>query len=123
MLTILPKVYDNISEAFDVIGEGKLMHPLVPVSPYLSGYQSAWLIPIQGSSDRERLSAHSEVIVLQQRLGISYKDAAHRLYMAELEGVKKENKMHKAFQTLERATKKTLEMAFKTISAFEEDQT
>ena len=60
--------------------------------------------------------AHSEVLVLQERLGISYKDAAHHLYMAELERVKRDKMMYKAFASLEKSTKKTLEMAFKSIS-------
>jgi hypothetical protein len=34
-------------------------------------------------TDREILELHAEVKALQDRLGISYKDAAHRLYMAE----------------------------------------
>jgi len=53
---------------------------------------------------------------MQERLGISYKDAAHRLYMAELERVKRDQKMYKAFANLEASTKKTLEMAFSSIS-------
>jgi len=73
----------------------------------------------QGSSDRERLAAHSEVLVLQERLGISYKDAAHRLYMAELERVKRDQSMYKAFAGLGSSTKKTLEMAYKAISTID----
>ena len=45
----------------------------------------------------KRLTAHSEVLVLQERLGISYKDAAHHLYMAKLERVKRDKMMYKAF--------------------------
>ena len=33
---------------------------------------------------------HAEVIALQKTLGLSYKDAAHRLYMAEVEKMKAE---------------------------------
>ncbi|KAF8805545.1 hypothetical protein BYT27DRAFT_7212916 [Phlegmacium glaucopus] len=69
-------VHQFASQLFDIIGEGKIMMPTVP-----------------GSSDRERLAAHSEVLALQERLGISYKDAAHQLYMAELEGIKAEQKI------------------------------
>ena len=53
---------------------------------------------------------------MQERLGISYKDAAHRLYMAELEKVKRDQKIFKAFASLEDSTKKTFELACKTIS-------
>lgn len=96
------------------------MNPVVPVSSYCN-------LPVhiaqslQGVSDRERLSAHSEVLVLQERLGISYKDAAHRLYMAELEKVKIDQKMFKAFASLEASTRKTLEMAVKSIGTIDEE--
>jgi hypothetical protein len=59
------------------------------------------------------------VLVLQERLGISYKDAAHRLYMAELERVKRDQKMYTAFASLEVSTKMTLQMAYNTISAID----
>lgn len=97
------------------------MFPTVPVS---SGSHIFVLIAdnYQGPSDRERLSAHSEVLVLQEWLGISYKDAAHRLYMAELERVKRDKIMYKGFARLECSTKKTLEMAFNTISAIDVDK-
>ncbi|KAF8811076.1 hypothetical protein BYT27DRAFT_7018481, partial [Phlegmacium glaucopus] len=56
---------------------------------------------LEGSSDWERLSAHAEVLALQERLGISYKNASHRLYMAELERLKSDEKMHTAFVNLQ----------------------
>ena len=59
--------------------------------------------------------------MLQEWLGISYKDAAHRLYMAELEKVKMDQKMFKAFASLESSTRKTLEMAVKSISTIDEE--
>jgi hypothetical protein len=40
--------------------------------------------PFQFHSDREALELHAEILALQSRLGISYKDAAHRLYSAEM---------------------------------------
>jgi hypothetical protein len=39
----------------------------------------------QSLTERELLSAHIEVKVLQQKYGLSYKDAAHRLYHAEVQ--------------------------------------
>jgi hypothetical protein len=36
-------------------------------------------------SQRELLGLHAEVKALQKQYGISYKDAAHRLYHAELQ--------------------------------------
>jgi hypothetical protein len=69
------------------------------------------LIISKETSDRERLSAHAEVIALQERLGLSYKDACHRLYMAEVEKVKADVKASKAFAKLRETTKKALEKA------------
>jgi uncharacterized membrane protein YgcG len=43
---------------------------------------------------------HAEVIALQKKLGISYKDAAHRLYMAEVECIKKADLAMKCFSAL-----------------------
>lgn len=45
---------------------------------------------------------------MQDRLGISYKDAAHRLYMAEWERAKVDNIAQKAFSTLKRRTDETI---------------
>jgi len=42
-------------------------------------------------TDRELLSCHAEVKALQNQLGTSYKDAAHRLYMAEVEKLQQED--------------------------------
>jgi hypothetical protein len=94
------------------------MYPSVPVN--LCSISPCLADLLQGPSDRERLTAHSEVVVLQERLGISYKDAAHRLYMAELERVKGDQMNFKAFASLEQSTKKTLKMAYNTISDIDE---
>lgn len=55
---------------------------------------------LQDLTDRERLTLHAEVKALQARLGISYKDAAHRLYMAEVEKLNVNKRAHKALSTL-----------------------
>ena len=55
--------------------------------------------------------------MLQERLGISYKDAAHWLYMAKLERVKKDQSMYMAFEKLKISTQETLKMAIETLSA------
>ncbi|KAF8805985.1 hypothetical protein BYT27DRAFT_7257400 [Phlegmacium glaucopus] len=102
MLTIHWKVHEFNSPLFDIIREGKVMAPTVP-----------------GSSDREQLSAHSEVLVLQERLGILYKDAAHCLYMAELEKVKTDQKMYKAFTHLRGSTEETLAMAYQLVKVIQ----
>ena len=49
--------------------------------------------------------------------------AAHCLYMAELERVKRDKMMYKAFASLEKSTKKTLEMAFLSISNIDGTET
>ena len=43
---------------------------------------------------------HAEVLALQESLGISYKDASHRLYLAELEKLKVADEKYKAFKNL-----------------------
>ena len=43
---------------------------------------------------------HAEVLALQETLGISYKDASHRLYLAELEKLKVADEKYKAFKNL-----------------------
>ena len=67
-------------------------------------------------------SRQSLVLALQHRLGLSYKDAAHRLYMAELERVKRDKMMFSAFSDLEKSTKKTLEMALTSLGEIEGPQ-
>ena len=51
---------------------------------------------------------HAEVVALQQKLGISYKDASHWLYMAELEKLKVADETHKAFKNLDKRLTKLL---------------
>jgi hypothetical protein len=55
------------------------------------------------------LNLHSEVKALQATLGISYKDAAHRLYMAEVEKMEIENDTNKEFAFLRRKIDDILE--------------
>jgi predicted phosphohydrolase len=47
-------------------------------------------------------------MALQRTLGISYKDAAHRLYMAELERLKAERRAEQAFSALRERVDKTV---------------
>lgn len=75
------------ADAEDIAG-GLITFPPDPVSQYPI-FCSEWrLNVIQCLTARERLAAHAEVIALQKQLGISYKDASHRLYMAEVERLK-----------------------------------
>ena len=59
--------------------------------------------------------AHAEVLALQDWLGISYKDASHRLYMAELEKAMADQCMFKAFSILQASTEKALKKAYKLV--------
>ena len=57
----------------------------------------------KGHSERERHLLHAEVKALQKTLGISYKDAAHRLFLAEVERVKKADSAAKSFAAIRRS--------------------
>ena len=54
----------------------------------------------QGHSQREIHMLHAEVEALQKSLGISYKDAAHCLFMTEIEQVKKADSAAKGFSVV-----------------------
>ncbi|KAF8958982.1 hypothetical protein BDZ97DRAFT_1923293 [Flammula alnicola] len=60
-------------------------------------------------TDRELLAAHAEVKALQEQLGLSYKDASHRLYMSTWEKVKADEETKKFFTILSERTKNSLE--------------
>jgi hypothetical protein len=51
---------------------------------------------------------HADVLALQELLGISYKDASHRLYMAKFEKLKVLNISEKAFSNLAMRTEAAL---------------
>ena len=55
---------------------------------------------VQGHSQREIHMLHAEVEALQKSLRISYKDAAHHLFMTEIERVKKADSAAKGFSAL-----------------------
>jgi hypothetical protein len=55
---------------------------------------------LKGHSERERHLLHAEIKALQDTLGISYKDAAHRLFLAEVERVKKADSAEKSFAAI-----------------------
>ncbi|PPQ87773.1 hypothetical protein CVT25_015015 [Psilocybe cyanescens] len=56
-------------------------HIRVPPNPYSSNID-------KDLSNEERLNIHAEVIATMDRLGASYKDAANRLYLAEVAKLK-----------------------------------
>jgi histidinol dehydrogenase len=59
---------------------------------------------------------------MKERFGITYKDAAHRLYMAELEKVKSDEKMQKAFANLQVSTEQALKKAYDSIRKIQNKQ-
>jgi hypothetical protein len=59
---------------------------------------------LQPLTHRELLNLHAEIKAMQARLGISYKDASHRLYLAEWERIKVEDNAYKAFLALKEET-------------------
>jgi hypothetical protein len=57
----------------------------------------------QPFSDKEILNLHAEIKAMQVRWGLSYKDAAHRLHMMEVQKLLAETKAHSALtETLDR---------------------
>jgi hypothetical protein len=51
-------------------------------------------------TERELLAIHAEIKALQQQLGLSYKDAAHRLYHSEVQKLAVEDDRCKAISAL-----------------------
>jgi hypothetical protein len=64
-------------------------------------------------TDREMMGLHAEILSLRDRLGISYKDASHRLYMTEWKKLKNDERTHKAFSILTGHTRDAL-VSFQT---------
>lgn len=84
---------------------------------------SVGLTLVQGPSQRELHMLHAEVKALQATLGISYKDAAHRLFMAETERVMKADSAAKAFSALRTKLKDTInEDVMPAISAIDKGE-
>ncbi|KAH9478219.1 hypothetical protein JR316_0008672 [Psilocybe cubensis] len=59
-------------------------------------------------TDNEMLTLHAEVCALQKSLGISYQDAAHRLYMAEVAKLKVADGDRRYHAYMDRCMTKTL---------------
>jgi len=75
----------------------------------------------QDLTDRERLGLHAEIKALQGRLGLSYKDAAHRLYIAEIEKLNMTKRGYKAFSSLQSHVESRLLAAHVVPSEIETD--
>jgi hypothetical protein len=67
-------------------------------------------------TDRELIGFHAEVKALQERLGISYKDASHRLYMAEVEKLKANETSRKLCVSLKSRTDQALQVFSKYVA-------
>jgi hypothetical protein len=80
----------------------------------------------QSLTERELLALHAEVKALQQQQGLSYKDAAHRLYHSEVQKLKAEDDTCKAFAALREEMTTTIKHCIwpkiKRIDAELEDQ-
>ena len=59
-------------------------------------------------SDQESLSLHAKVLALQKTLGLSYKDATHRLYMSEVEKMKAEKQAGYSFTKIRETIDNTI---------------
>ena len=59
------------------------------------------LTVIKGLSEREALVIHAEIKAMKDRFGLSYKDAAHRLYMAEVARLECLDRAEKGFMELD----------------------
>jgi len=64
---------------------------------------------LQTLTDRELLSCHAAVKALQDQFGISYKDASHRLYLAEVEKLEQQDITLKTYATLKERLEDNLE--------------
>lgn len=62
----------------------------------------------QVMTEREIMGLHAEILAIRARYGISYKDASSRLYMAECEKVKTDDRARKALTVLAKRTGEVL---------------
>lgn len=65
------------------------------------------------------LTLDTEVLALRERLGASYKDASHRLYMAEYEKLKADSRAQKTFAGLTHQVTGALERFQKKLEAID----
>ena len=64
---------------------------------------------LQTLTDRELLSCHAVVKALQDQFGVSYKDASHHLYLAEVEKLEQQDITLKTYVTLKKRLEDNLE--------------
>ncbi|KAF8337250.1 hypothetical protein F5887DRAFT_1078251 [Amanita rubescens] len=58
------------------------------------------LPPLPSPTERELLNAHAEIIALQTKYGLSYKDASHRLYHSEVAKLMQMEEVHQAISDI-----------------------
>ena len=75
----------------------------LPSRPCMSSHRSSCidLMALQQLTDHKLLTLHSEVLTLQQKLSIWYKDASHCLYTCKIEKLALADANHKAFKNLD----------------------
>jgi hypothetical protein len=64
---------------------------------------------MKGSSEREWLALHAEVKAMQEQYGLSYKDSAHHLYLAEVGQLKALDRAHKLFAAIQQRIDKVVD--------------
>ncbi|KAF8233652.1 hypothetical protein L208DRAFT_1265874, partial [Tricholoma matsutake] len=69
---------------------------------YVVAWNMLQLLADPTLTDRELLGCHAEVKALQNKLGTSYKDASHCLYMAEVEMLEQQDIMLCIYATLKK---------------------
>ena len=61
---------------------------------------SPFITFLQEFLDRECLILHAEILVIMSQLHISYKDAAHRLYMREIDKLKSKRQTERRYKNI-----------------------
>ena len=84
---------------------------------------STYSLQIKGLTQRELHLLHADIKALQATFGISYKDAAHRLFLTEVERLKKADSATKAFAAVRgRIDDLVMEDIFPPISAIDKGE-
>jgi hypothetical protein len=91
---------EDLPHAF--ISPAGVMVPALPVclNVYLVLSQVRPKLCYQGLTERELLLLHAEVKALQGRYGLSYKDAAHRLYHSEVQKLSMANRAYQEMKEI-----------------------
>ncbi|KAF8230814.1 hypothetical protein L208DRAFT_1280121 [Tricholoma matsutake] len=84
---------------FNADGGGKSIHSNANM-PSLCMANAAATANAKPNCNRELLSCHAAVKALQDQFGISYKDASHCLYLAEVEKLKQQDITLKTYMRL-----------------------